>query len=214
MTDSTHPPTQSATIGELAKALAQAQGRFTGAKKDTANPFFKTKYADLESVWSACRAQLAEAGLSVTQTTHLRDGAFVLDTILMHASGEWIKGTYPIVPTKQDPQSVGSAHQYARRYSLQAIVGVASPDDDEEGAMERPSAANPGKPPVRTAIDYSAENAVWVGRMDEAKDMAALMAIGEDLKNAPAAVKSSVAVRAAYARNKADLMNPEPGAAG
>ena len=126
---------QSETIGKLAEALAKAQGSMEGAKKDSKNPFFKSSYADLESVWTACRRSLCENGLSVVQTTQESERGVCLVTTLLHSSGEWLRGIYPISPAKNDPQGVGSALTYARRYALAALVGVCQTDDDGEAAM-------------------------------------------------------------------------------
>jgi ERF superfamily len=129
---------QSQSIAALAAALAKAQGQMRGAKKDSDNPFFKSKYADLGEVWNACRDALASNGISIIQTP---DGdtpeTMSLVTTLAHASGEWISGKYPIKPIKLDPQGIGSAITYARRYALAAMVGVASEDDDGESASGR-----------------------------------------------------------------------------
>ena len=126
---------QSENIVELATALNKVQSELLGAKKDSDNPFFKSKYADLASVWDACREPLTKNGLSVTQ---IFDGANLI-TILLHISGQWIKGSIPIIAAKQDPQGIGSAISYYRRYSLAAIVGIVQIDDDAESAMERPT---------------------------------------------------------------------------
>ncbi len=124
---------QSETIGKLADALAKAQGQITNASRDKENPFFKSKYADLASVWAACREPLSMNGLSVVQTTEVSD-AVILTTRLLHASGEWISGELSVLPSKKDPQGIGSAITYLRRYGLAAIVGVATEDDDAESA--------------------------------------------------------------------------------
>lgn len=142
---------RSATISELALALATAQGDVEDALRDAENPFFRTTYADLASVWRACRKALAANNLAVIQTTEHTTEGLVLRTTLAHKSGEWIGGLYPIHPMRQtkedgwipadDPQSTGSAITYARRYALAAIVGVApaGDDDDAESAMRRPA---------------------------------------------------------------------------
>lgn len=133
---------KSDNISELAKALHKAQGSIKTAIKDANNPFFKSKYADLGAIWDACRDALQSAGLSISQVPNADDdGKPVLDTILMHTSGQWISGKYPITPIKNDPQGVGSAITYARRYALQAIVGIcADVDDDGEAALGRGTA--------------------------------------------------------------------------
>ena len=136
---SNHSPLNdmSLSIGQLAAALAAAQGKITGALKDSSNPFFKSKYADLASCWEACRIPLSENGLAVIQTTaESADGVIVLTT-LVHKSGEWIRGTLMMKPIKADPQGVGSCITYARRYALAAIVGLAQIDDDANAASSK-----------------------------------------------------------------------------
>ena len=122
---------KSETISKLAMALAKAQAKIKGAVKDSENPFFKSKYADLESVWGAIREPFTSNGLSVTQLTNSEttDGV-VIETVLMHESGEWISSHLLMKPVKNDPQGVGSAITYGRRYGLQAIAGVCPEDDD------------------------------------------------------------------------------------
>ncbi|MCR4287379.1 MAG: ERF family protein [Deltaproteobacteria bacterium] len=128
---------KSDTIGKLAEALSKVQAEIKGAVKDSTNPFFKANYADLSSVWEACRTALTSNGLSVVQTTDEVEGGVVVETTLLHTSGEWIGGRLALRPTKSDPQGIGSAITYGRRYGLQAIVGICPEDDDGEGAMGR-----------------------------------------------------------------------------
>lgn len=126
---------QSESIANLAKALSIVQGKLTYAVKDSANPFFKSKYADLESVWDACRSLLAENGLCVMQFPgEFLEGCMSLNTILAHSSGEYIKQTMEVPVTKLDPQGAGSAITYMRRYALAAVVGVVQADDDGNAA--------------------------------------------------------------------------------
>lgn len=127
---------QSEQIGELAKALSKAQGKFEGVERDSKNPFFKSKYADLHSVFQACRGPLAENGLAITQTDYRIDGQDCIITTLMHESGQWLKSVTPLFITKRDSQGYGSSHTYAKRYALQAIVGLSSYDDDGEESMK------------------------------------------------------------------------------
>jgi len=128
----------SPTIGKLAEALAKAQSTMGHAMKDASNPFFKSKYADLTSVAEACRKQLAENAIAVTQTTSMNEaGQPILVTTLMHSSGEWIKGFMPVLASKNDAQAFGSALSYARRYALAAIASVCTSDDDGEAAVGR-----------------------------------------------------------------------------
>lgn len=128
---------RSETIGKLAEALAKAQGQITGARKDSENPFFKSKYSDLASVWDAIRPALSANGLSVVQTPYMApDGTVGLTTILMHASGEYIQGNMCMKPLKPDPQSLGSGISYLRRYCISAYTGVAQVDDDGNEASQ------------------------------------------------------------------------------
>lgn len=129
---------QSEAINDLAAALAVAQGKITGALKDSANPFFKSKYADLASVWDACREHLSANGLSVIQTTeNVSPETVTVVTTLAHKSGQWIRGVLTMTPKDSSPQAAGSCLTYARRYALAAIVGVAQVDDDAEAAQGR-----------------------------------------------------------------------------
>ncbi len=122
---------RSDTLAELAKAMAKAQAEIKPAIKDSENPQFKgAKYADLASVWDACREPLTKNGLSVVQSTRMEGVAVIIETLLLHSSGEYIAGEISLPPTKIDPQGQGSAMTYARRYALAAMVGVAPEDDD------------------------------------------------------------------------------------
>lgn len=120
-------------IDALAAALAKAQGAIRGAVKSKINPHFKNAYADLASVYDACREALAANDLAVTQTTDFDGADTWLATTLIHKSGQWIASRYPIRPQGNTPQQYGSAITYARRYSLAAIVGVAAEDEDDDG---------------------------------------------------------------------------------
>jgi hypothetical protein len=135
---------RSEQINELATALAKAQGQMGGAKKDSENPFFKSRYADLASVVEALRAPFAEHGLSYVQLPIPTEGDWVqVETVLLHASGQWIANIVDVPVAKGDAQGYGSALTYARRYGLSAICGVAPEDDDGNAAAKaksRPSA--------------------------------------------------------------------------
>jgi hypothetical protein len=140
-------------IAALAAALSKAQAAMRGAAKDSQNPHFKSKYADLASVWEACREALTANGLSVIQTTEPsgRDEVIV-ETALLHDSGEWISSRLAMPVQKADAQGFGSALTYARRYSLAAMVGVAPEDDDGNAATKAaPSTINEGQ--VSTLTD-------------------------------------------------------------
>ena len=119
----------------LAMALSKAQGVMGGAKKSSTNPFFKSSYADLSSVFDAIREPFSEFGLSVTQTIDVLDnGKQILCTRLMHVGGEFIDSKM-LLPIELNPQKLGSLITYYRRYSLMAICGIAAEDDDGNQAV-------------------------------------------------------------------------------
>jgi hypothetical protein len=130
---------KSESIAQLVTALAEAQLKFDPVLKDSDNPAYRSKYADLQSVISATMPHLASFGLSVIQMPHAEFGVddakmLTLTTLLAHKSGEWISSdlTLPAMMRERfDAQSVGSAITYGRRYALQAMLGVAAEIDDD-----------------------------------------------------------------------------------
>jgi hypothetical protein len=125
---------KSAELNELFAALAKAQSEMRVAGKDSNNPFFKSKYADLASVVAASRPVLTKNGLCVMQSIHVSEqGQRTLVTILGHSSGQYISSTVEIKPLKEDMQSLGSAITYMRRYSYASLVGVIADDEDDDG---------------------------------------------------------------------------------
>lgn len=139
-------------LNELFSALAKAQAGILSAKKDSENPFFRSKFADLSSIWDAIRKPLTDNGLCIIQTCEGQVGAMVLITWLGHSSGQWMKSKFPLNPAKNDPQSIGSVITYMKRYALSAIVGVvADEDDDAEVAMRHSRVEPPKKAPVYSA---------------------------------------------------------------
>lgn len=132
---------RSSDIAELAKSLAQAQSKMLRASKESENPHFKSKFANLSSVWNACQEPLTAAGLSIIQIPETDGPKVRVTTVMMHTSGQWISGCLTMTAEKSTPQSVGSCITYARRYALMAFVGVAADDDDGHEA----SVGNSGK---------------------------------------------------------------------
>lgn len=135
---------QSEKIDLLAKALVKAQSEIGTAAKSSTNPFFKSKYADLASVWGACSAALHANGIAVIQGAEpapgesAKDARHFLSCTLLHESGQWLKGVFPLVSGKPfDPQAMGASITYMRRYSLAAMVGIMQEDDDGNSAMPR-----------------------------------------------------------------------------
>ena len=142
---------------ELATAMAKAQAEIKAALKDSKNPHFKSSYADLTSVWDACRGALTKNGISVIQIPNFEGDEVWLETMLLHASGDSIKGRYPLRPQQQTPQGYGSALTYARRYSLAAMVGVVADEDDDGNAASAPRPSYSKPAPVADASKTKAE---------------------------------------------------------
>ena len=153
-------------LNDLAGALAKAQGEMVGAVKDADNPFFKSRYADLASIWDACRGPLTKYGLSVIQTTEL-SADVIVDTTLLHASGQWVRGRLQMTPVKHDPQGVGSCLTYARRYALAAMVGICPVDDDGEAASGRGDKSKPPRAEHPPAAPLTPPKATQPGKISE-----------------------------------------------
>lgn len=123
---------KSESIATLAKALNLFQGELKPVPKESINPFFKHKYADISTIWEASRPLLAKHGFAIAQLPTVENNQIVLTTLLMHISGEWLSSDLLVTPVKlNDPQAVGSALTYARRYALSAILGICSEEDDD-----------------------------------------------------------------------------------
>jgi len=118
----------------ICAALAKAQAKMGRALKDSTNPAFKSKYADLASVMDACLPALNEAGIAVIQPFHHDEFGRYVKTILAHESGETLECAIPLIVGKNDMQGLGSAITYARRYGLMSMAGIAPDDDDGNAA--------------------------------------------------------------------------------
>jgi hypothetical protein len=140
----------SESVKEIATALAKAQGEVENASRNANNPHFRSTYADLAEVLNTVRPVLAKHGLSVVQAPSFADGLATVDTLLMHSSGEWIRNAASAPVQKPDPQGVGSATTYLRRYSLAAMCGIAQEDDDAEHAV-RSAPQRKQSPPKQAA---------------------------------------------------------------
>ncbi|VTS18708.1 Single-stranded DNA-binding protein [Streptococcus mitis] len=130
---------KSETLTEFSKAFAKTQQEMKQPLKDANNPFFKSKYVPLENVVEAITESASKNGLSFTQFPSSDEaGNVTVGTLVMHSSGEWIEyDPIKMKPVKNDPQSIGSAITYAKRYALSAIFGITSdPDDDGNEATQ------------------------------------------------------------------------------
>lgn len=118
----------------ISKAIVAAQPEIAAALKTSINPHFKSKYADLSAVWESCKDVLRSHKLAVIQTfsSENKEGSVLIETRLVHESGEWMQGELPMpIKDPNNPQAVGSAITYARRYSLSAILGIVTEEDDD-----------------------------------------------------------------------------------
>jgi len=135
---------------KVVPAFIKAQSSLKTAAKDTKNPFFKSKYADLNSVWAACQDALSENDLAAIQDVQTTADGVTVSTRILHASGQWIEcGPLTVPLGKPDAQGVGSAITYGRRYGLSATLGVVADEDDDgnKAAEQAP------KPTCETAED-------------------------------------------------------------
>ena len=138
----------SESIVEISKALAKFQAEVNDPRKDSANPFFKSKYVALDKLLAAIRPALAANGLSFIQQPGGDGKAVSITTMLMHTSGEYIE-TDPLVmvAVKNDPQGVGSCITYGRRYALSSILGIAWEEDDDGNEASKHQSPPPRQQP-------------------------------------------------------------------
>lgn len=135
---------QSESISKLASALVRAQGQLRHAKENAVNPHFKNSYADLSSVIDTVKPIFAECGLAVIQfETFEPPNVVSVETVLLHESGEFISEKSGCLAVKADPQGIGSAITYLRRYSLAALAGITQSDDDGETQRSAKKAESP-----------------------------------------------------------------------
>jgi len=166
---------KSENINELALALSKVQGSLSPAKKDSNNPFFKSKYADLTSVWDSCRQELASNHISIVQSADDTETHLVVKTTLMHSSGQWIDGTSMLEKTitnkdntkrNMTAQEIGASTTYLRRFAVASMVGVCTEDDDGNTAS--------GNSPTKTSsfqISPRIEPKMSSSQSDELKDL-------------------------------------------
>lgn len=148
---------RSEDINLLFGALAKAQGDMKPAPLNKSNPFFKSRYADFESIVMASREPLAKNGLSVLQNIIKHDDeSSVLHTILGHSSGQWMASTIRILPPKNDIQSMSSYTTYLKRMAYAALIGVVTGDEDDDGEIAMQESRNSGAKGVALNHKYDA----------------------------------------------------------
>jgi hypothetical protein len=139
-------------VSAIYPALIKVQGELPEIVKNKENPFFKSQYADLPGIVSQCAPVLAENSMTVIQGADSIDGQPWLFMRIIHESGQWVESGMPLLMTKKDPQGVGSAVTYARRYLYCSMLGL-TPDEDDDGNAAQESGAKQGKKPTQQTDD-------------------------------------------------------------
>ena len=125
----------SENLNELFKAMAEFRAKVKQPAKNADNPYFNSRYVQLEGVQNAIDEAIKGTGLSYTQLTHNLEGGAAVETVIMHSSGQWLSTEgLALTPAKKNPQGYGSAISYARRYQLAAAFGITSDLDDDANA--------------------------------------------------------------------------------
>lgn len=191
----------STTTAELSKALSLAQGELQDATKTVNNTFFKTKYADLSEVLQTVRPTLSKHGLAFVQGVSYQDGLGVVTTRLMHLSGEFCEETLLIPVVKKDPQGLGSALTYGRRYALAAMVGISQEDDDAESDKPKKTRQTQGTLSTSSTPGTQVQN--LIAKFDLAKTDADLELLTEEFTVLSAVEQTLVLPSAKAARLRA-----------
>lgn len=140
-------------LTNISKALLAAQKEMGDAKKSANNPFFKSKYADLNSIREVCMPALHNHGIVVLQPMVHIDGKNFVKTVLLHESGESFDSLTEIIYNKQnDAQAQGSGITYARRYGLQSLLSIGAEDDDGNAASKPATVQQPKAQPTANAL--------------------------------------------------------------
>lgn len=157
------------SIIKISTAYVAAQKEMSNAKKDSNNPFFKSKYADLNSIREAVIPVLNNHGIGVLQPTCSIDGRNYVKTILLHESGEYLESLTEILFAKvNDAQAQGSGISYARRYGLQSMVCIGAEDDDANKANEQPKKPeHPKEPTAEESLKVALYDVEVVGNVED-----------------------------------------------
>lgn len=131
-------------INEIAQALAKAQGQMRAATKDAVNPHLRNNYATLSSIIESARGPLSTNGLAFSQILSQGSSGLVLETILMHSSGQWLQSEMLVDATAANKgvnqaQALGSALTYYKRYALAALLGISVAEEDDDGNAAAPA---------------------------------------------------------------------------
>ena len=156
---------KSESIKNIALAMITFQLKVDSIKKDSVNPFFKSKYASLSAIQDAIATPLNEAGLAFMQ---FPDGEHGLTTIILHESGEWLQSTYKMKPVKDDPQGVGSCITYQKHYALAGALGL-NIDDDDDGNTATHGGPTPEKATENNMPWLNEGTKEWTGAVAKMK---------------------------------------------
>lgn len=151
--------TTSTSVKSIAEALLQFHKAVGVINKESTNPFFKSKYADLATILKAIDTPLNANGLVILQ---FPEGEHGLTTRILHTSGEWMEATYYMHPTKTTPQDAGSAITYQRRYAIGAILNLNIDEDDDGNKASHDKAA-----PEGTAVNGATTDKPWLNENTE-----------------------------------------------
>jgi len=158
------------SITAIAPALVKAQALIEDAVKDSSNPAFRSKYADLSAVLAVIRKPMADNDLCVLQSPDRSDGGVEVETRILHKSGEWISQSCFIPITKWDAHGMGSGITYGRRYGLMAIFCIGTEDDDGNTAVQ----SGPSAPVKKAAPKVNVEKVLDAGKAAAANGTDAL----------------------------------------
>lgn len=177
----------SESTAKLDEAMAKAQAEIHSASKDKVNPAYRSKYADLTSIWDACRTALTKHGIAVTQWPLHSDDSRLHILTRLACSGEWMQAHFSIPVGKQDAHGYGSATTYAKRFALAAAVGVVADEDDDGnaavGKRQEPKIVKPdpqAKTLLESADSLDALADLWRSLTKEQRESCA--GVKEDMK--------------------------------
>ena len=151
----------SESTGKLSESLVKFQNEFNGISPDSVNPFFKSRYTSLDAIIGGTRKLLAKYGLAVLQFPVTSEDGIYCGSVsrLTHVSGEYMETTAIMFkPTKADPQGMGSAITYAKRYQMAALLGVCDEDDDANASSH--TGGNNNQPTMITAEQRATVNSL------------------------------------------------------
>lgn len=164
----------SESIKNIAPALVAFQEDVKRIDKDGVNPHFRSTYTTLDNMIDETKPILQKHGLTVMQFPGGDGERVTIRTLILHKSGEWIESeALTLRPTKQDPQGIGSAITYGRRYSYAAALSLALGDDDDGNAASAPANKETGEPPATLKAKYQTGKGSMDGFDEWVRDMKA-----------------------------------------